>query len=339
LKITQKKLQKALKYAVGIIIIIGLILAFSTLRKFRQHFLTMNINFFLLSIVFTLIVYVFEAIFTRVSLKVFGENLRFLPSLKYSFIINAFGYLVNLGGLAHFATQIHVLDYHNIPASKSTYSRVIHLIFFNIFFTILLIASFIALVSNKQKGDLYITLILIVISILFLIMGGFFLAIFYLPFQDKASILFVGFLNRIIGIITKKFRIKPTWASDFLKDFNTGFFKLFRNPGYFTSISLLTVIIWIFWLGVMYFTFLAFRYKISIGHLLTGFSIGQLIGVLSMIPGGAGTMEGSMALVFAAVEIPLETALSSIILFRLSFYIVPFFLSLPFYFTLKKKLT
>ena len=201
------------------------------------------------------------------------------------------------------------------------------------------IASFIALLANKQKGDLYITLILIVISILFLIMGGFFLAIFYMPFQDKASILFVGFLNRIIGIFTKKFQIKPTWASDFLKDFNTGFFKLFRNPGYFTSISLLTMVIWIFWLGVMYFTFLAFRYQISIGHLFTGFSIGQLIGVLSMIPGGAGTMEGSMALVFAAVEIPLETALSSIILFRLSFYIVPFFLSLPFYFTLKKKLT
>jgi uncharacterized protein (TIRG00374 family) len=338
-KLEQQKLQKVLKYAISIIIFLGLLLAFSTLRRFRQNFLTMDISFFLLSIACTLVVYVFEGLFTRISLKVFDEDLGFFPSLKYSLIINAFGYLVSLGGLAHFATQIHVLDYHKIPSSKSTYSRIVHLIFFNIFFTILLIASFVALLANKQKGDLYITLILIVISILFLVMGGFFLAIFWKPFQDKASVLFTGFLNRLIGVFTKKFRIKSTWANDFLKDFNVGFFRLFKNPGYFASISLLTVIIWIFWLGVMYFTFLAFRYRISPGHLLTGFSIGQLIGVLSMLPGGAGTMEGSMALVFAAVGIPLETALSSIILFRLSFYIVPFFLSLPFYFSLKKNRT
>jgi uncharacterized protein (TIRG00374 family) len=88
---------------------------------------------------------------------------------------------------------------------------------------------------------------------------------------------------------------------------------------------------------VMYFCFRAFNYHIPVNFLIIGFSIGQIIGILSMIPGGAGTMEGSMALVFVALGIPLETALSSIILFRLSFYILPFFMSLPLYFSLRQK--
>jgi uncharacterized protein (TIRG00374 family) len=336
-EIPRVKLQKVLKYAIFFFVILGLLLAFSNLRKFKEHFLSMDVTLFLLSLLLTLIVYIFEGIFTKISLKVFDENLPFIPSFKYSFIINAFGYLVSLGGLAHFATQIYVLDFHNINARKATLSRALHLIYFNIFFAIFLIAGFSSLLFNRERQELHLSLITAIVSFVLLILGGFFLAIFYKPFQDIASVIMVRFLNSIVRVFTKKFRIEDSWIQDLLRDLNEGFFKLASRPGYLLLIVGATALIWVFWIGVNYLTFLAFGYSVKIWYLITGFSIGQVIGVLSMVPGGAGTMEGSMALVFVALGVPLETALAAIILFRLSFYIFPFFLSLPFYFSLKRK--
>ena len=330
-----KGLTRVLKYVLGLIILIGLLLAFFTLRKFRTYFLTMDMSFFLLSVAVTLLVYVFEAVFTRISLLVFDERLPFLHSFRYSLVINAFGYLVSLGGLAHFATQIYVLHHHGIDARKSTLSRALHLVFFNIFFALFLVAGYTALLFGNETGGLLV--ITAVVSVVILILGGFFLAIFYIPFQNVASRILIRFLNGIIRLCTKKFRLETSWLVSFLKDLNEGFFSLLKKPVYLIRIILATAVIWVLWIGVMYLAFLAFGYTVDPWHLVTGFSIGQIIGVVSMLPGGAGTMEGSMALVFVLLGIPLETALGAIVLFRLTYYVIPFILSLPFYFSLKRK--
>ncbi len=327
--------KKALRYTIGLIILIGFLLAFFTFRNFRAHFLTLDITFFLLSVAVTLLIYVFEAVFTRISLLVFDENLPFLPSLRYSLVINAFGYLVSLGGLAHFATQIYVLDYHGIDARKATLSRTLHLIYFNIFFVLFLISGYTSLLFGKRTDSLL--LITVAVSFVLLILSGFFLAIFYTPFQNAVSEILVRFLNRITRLFSRRFRMESSWLKNFLQDLNEGFFRLLKRPRMLLFIILSTAVIWVLWIGVMYLAFCAFGYTIDLRHLVTGFSIGQVIGVISMLPGGAGTMEGSMALVFVSLGTPLETALGSIVLFRLSYYVVPFFISLPFYFSLKRK--
>jgi len=334
---SKKNVKRALRYVTAFIIVLGILFAFTNLKKFKTHFLSMDLTFFLVSVGCTFTVYLLEGIFTKLSLLVFDEKLPLLSSLKYSFVINAFGYLVSLGGLTPFATQIYVLDHHDISPKISTLSRVLHLIFFNILFDLLLLAGFAALLIHREKGNIHLTAIIFAISLFFLLITGLYLAIFWKAFQQKASTLFVRFLNRIIWVFSKKFRIEEQRAKDFLNDFNVGFFKLIKRPGYFISIFIVTVVDWGFWLGVMYFCFSAFNYHIPVDFLIIGFSIGQIIGILSMIPGGAGTMEGSMALVFVALGVPIETALSSIILFRISFYILPFFLSLPLYFSLRQK--
>ena len=71
---------------------------------------------------------------------------------------------------------------------------------------------------------------------------------------------------------------------------------------------------------------------------MIGFAVGQTVAIISMVPGGAGTMEGSMALIFSAFGIQFETALGAVLLYRVSFYIIPFLISLPFYLSLKKKI-
>lgn len=70
--------------------------------------------------------------------------------------------------------------------------------------------------------------------------------------------------------------------------------------------------------------------------LLTGLTIGVVAGALSMLPGGLGTQEGSMAGVYVLLGVPLEQAILAAILFRVVYYVVPVPASLAVYRHLKR---
>ena len=79
------------------------------------------------------------------------------------------------------------------------------------------------------------------------------------------------------------------------------------------------------------FCFDALGNPIGLGVLVTGFAIGITAGVLSMVPGGLGVQEGSMAGIYALLGVPFEQAILAAILFRIVYYFVPFLVSLGFY--------
>ena len=88
----------------------------------------------------------------------------------------------------------------------------------------------------------------------------------------------------------------------------------------------------------LWFCFDALGDPISWGVLLTGFSLGVTAGVLSMVPGGLGVQEGSMAGIFALLGVPLQQAVLAAILFRVVYYLLPYLVSLGFYWRLLRRL-
>jgi len=63
---------------------------------------------------------------------------------------------------------------------------------------------------------------------------------------------------------------------------------------------------WILCLFTLYFAFLAVHYFIHPEVLVVGFAVGLFASILSLIPGGLGVMEGSMAAIYYSLEVPLE---------------------------------
>lgn len=334
---SRKKLNKALKYAFIVIVIIGLLLVFLNLRKFAEHFLTINKINLVFSLLCALLVYGLEGIFLFIALRVFDEKLPLLYTLKYSLIINAVGYFISLGGITPFVTQVYTLDHHDIGTRKALLARVIQFIFFNIFFTMFLIAGYISILMNNKKYEFNLTVITLFVCFFFLLLAGFYLAIFWESYRRKALKVVFCLVTAVVRIFKRNIALSPSKAIKLLDDFNEGMKVLVKKPPYLLIITGITIIDWIFWLAVMYYSFLAVNYSINIGFMITGFSIGQIVGILSMVPGGLGTLEGSMALIYAILGIPLETALSAILLYRVSFNIIPFVLSMPFYFSLKHR--
>ena len=77
--------------------------------------------------------------------------------------------------------------------------------------------------------------------------------------------------------------------------------------------------------------FLALGRPLGVGVLIAGFAIGVVAGLVSMVPGGIGVQDGSMAAVYALLGVPLGVAVLAAVLFRLVYYVVPFLVSLAFY--------
>jgi uncharacterized protein (TIRG00374 family) len=89
--------------------------------------------------------------------------------------------------------------------------------------------------------------------------------------------------------------------------------------------------------AALWFSFDALGEPLSLGVLLTGFAIGITAGVLSMIPGGLGVQEGSMAGIYALLGVPLQQAVLAAILFRVVYYMIPYVVSLGVYWHLLRR--
>jgi uncharacterized protein (TIRG00374 family) len=93
----------------------------------------------------------------------------------------------------------------------------------------------------------------------------------------------------------------------------------------------LVVFDWASSVAALWFCFDALGDPIPLGVLLTGFTLGITAGAVSMVPGGLGIQDGSMAGLYALLGVPLQKAVLASILFRLVYYLVPYLVSLVFY--------
>ena len=83
--------------------------------------------------------------------------------------------------------------------------------------------------------------------------------------------------------------------------------------------------------AVVWVCFQALGGDAGLGVITTGFAVGVAVGVMSMVPGGLGVQEGSMAGTYHLLGVPLEQAVLAAMLFRAVYYMAPFAVSLAFY--------
>jgi uncharacterized protein (TIRG00374 family) len=165
----------------------------------------------------------------------------------------------------------------------------------------------------------------------------FYLMLFLKSLQRAVLTRACAFLENVARFFSKKARLDACKALSYLNDFREGFNKLVKNPLLLLILAGITVFDWVLWIGVLYCSFGALRHPINPGILIIGFAVGQIVGIASMVPGGMGTLEGSMALVFSLFEIPFSLALGSALLYRAIHYIVPFVVSVPLHFSLRRE--
>jgi uncharacterized protein (TIRG00374 family) len=103
------------------------------------------------------------------------------------------------------------------------------------------------------------------------------------------------------------------------------------KPSALAIIAGLIAIDWACSALALWFCFRAFDVTPSPGQLISGFVIGTVAGVASLIPAGLGIQEASMTGIFGLFDIPLEQAVLASILYRVVYSVIPYLVSLGFY--------
>jgi uncharacterized protein (TIRG00374 family) len=123
-----------------------------------------------------------------------------------------------------------------------------------------------------------------------------------------------------------------TWSmEEFDESMTRGVVAIRQRPLLAVGLILLTILDWTASMTALWFCFDALGEPLGVEVLIAGFSIGLTAGALSMVPGGLGVQEGSIAGVYALLGAPFRQAILAAILFRVVYYLIPYVLSLGFY--------
>jgi uncharacterized protein (TIRG00374 family) len=120
------------------------------------------------------------------------------------------------------------------------------------------------------------------------------------------------------------------WLTQLDETLTCGTLAIRQRPMLLVWIMFLTLVDFACSIAAMGFVFEALGPGVPPTTLVTGYVIGIMAGLASMVPGGFGVQEGSMAGIYALLGVHLEQAVLAAILFRILYYLVPYFLILPF---------
>lgn len=139
----------------------------------------------------------------------------------------------------------------------------------------------------------------------------------------------LDFIARVIALVSKK---DIQESVDVIHESLTqGIRASQKHPAQLRELLILTLIDWVMDVATLGLCFVALGATINPGALLLGFVISMTLGALSFIPGGLGVRDGSMVGIYVLFGVPAQLCILAVILNRLIYSFVPYFISLFIY--------
>jgi uncharacterized protein (TIRG00374 family) len=314
-----------------IVVLIGTIFVASDWENFSQVLREANWRLILPALFFTVLSYSCVGISYAMVSKLLRIKMGWRDLSEIGFVTVILNHVVTTGGVAGLSVRYLLMERHGVKMREMLSSSLMHFYLTSIVMIAALPFSFYYLLNNAAlpKGVAIFIGIVSVIVIAGSIIGA------LLLFVNALRSPVLGFVGKIVNKFTRQ-DIHDRFER-FNTSLNMGSTKLGTQPLKTLTIILIIVIEWAAAVVALGFCFDALGPVPSPGVLITGFVIGFIAGALSMVPGGFGVQEASMAGIFALLGVRFEQALLTAILFRGVYYLIPYGFSLFFYWRLLRE--
>lgn len=250
--------------------------------------------------------------------------------LKITFVANSVNYLVSTGGLSGFAVRMYFFTRLGIPAQTAVIISLAQTFLTNCMLLLFLLVGFAyVFTSHTLTGSaLVVTTVLLVFFVLAAVLAA--LLLFHARLRRRTLFWAAQTTHWVLHRVIPH-RAPPRthiWRHQFNLNRGIGFLLARRRK----MIGPVVYIALDWWLTILilYTAFVAVHYDIAFSQVIVGFAVGIVLSFASLIPGGLGVMEGSMAAVFASMHVPFETAVVAVLIFRVAYYLLPLLISLFF---------
>lgn len=317
--------QQTIVVAVALLALLGLAMVVLDLEEIRQVLGQASWKLVLVALLFTVLSYVCLSYSFAMVSRIFGVRMGLRDLFEIGFVSYALNHLVTTGGAAGYSLRMLLVKRRGLSIRDVFAASLFHSTLNSLFlFGLVPVSLVYFLTARSLSGDAALGVGVVAGLLLLLVVL-------------VAAVLFGGtFRPAALGMVGAGWhKITHRSIESQLKDLDStlarGIASIHNKPKILVPPLVLVVADWASAVAALEFCFHALGSPIGPLVLLTGFSIGVVVGLVSMIPGGLGAQEGSMGAVYALLDVPLEQAVLAAILFRAVYYLVPFLISLAFY--------
>jgi hypothetical protein len=251
--------------------------------------------------------------------------MRKLELAEVCFISTVVNHVLTTGGVVGYSLRYLLMNMYNVSFKDVVSSSILHVYLTSLDMLTFLPLSFVFLMVNApvpHGAAVALGIMTLVFLVVLILTTGF---VFFPPIRQP--------LVRLLAYLGQKILhhdYKP-WLTQVDETMTRGGLAIRTRPLLLAWIMVLTLADFACSIAVMGFIFKALGTSATPGVLVTGYVIGIMAGLLSMVPGGFGIQEASIAGIYALLGVPFEVAVLAAILFRVLYYLVPYFCILPFY--------
>lgn len=257
--------------------------------------------------------------------RLLGIRMSYRDLVEVGFVTIVMNHVLTTGGVAGYSVRYVLMRRHGVALKDVLAASVLHFYITSLDMLIMLPVGFLYLYRNANLPSGVTT----VVGLMTLLMTVVAVVATVLIFVKGWRGRFLHVMIRIVRSLLHR-DLSETFQR-FDSTLTRGVTDMRRQP---LTVLLIVVLTWIDWfasVGVVWMCFDALGEPMRFGVTLSGYVIGVMAGVLSMLPGGIGVQEGSMAGVFALLGTSFQRALLVSLLFRAIFFLLPYAVSLPFY--------
>jgi hypothetical protein len=259
-----------------------------------------------------------------------GCPVSFAEMLKITFVANSMNYLVATGGLSGFAVRMYFFARLGISSQTAVVVSLAQTFLTNLTLLGFVIVGFVYVFASHtlQGSALVATTVLLILAVVSAAIA----ALLLLHPRLRRRMLF-WLSQTAYWVLHRVMRHRAParthiWRYQF--NLNRGISFLLSRKRAMAAPLFYIIADWILTIMILYTSFLTVRYWIDPAEVIVGFAVGFVLSFASLIPGGLGVMEGSMAAIFASLGVPFETAVVAVLLFRVAYYLLPLLISLFF---------
>lgn len=313
---------------VGLILLLGLVLGVlftMDIERQRQVLAQADWRALPVALLFTAISYLATGyLFARVS-HMMGIRMGVRDLTEIGFTTAALNHVLTSGGVAGYSVRYLLMRENGVKLKDVLAASALHYYLTSLLMLAMLPAAFAYLLLNTSMARgvvIGLGIVTVIVTIIFLLASG-------MIFLQGVRTPLLGWLGRIVHKVAK--RDIQEELDNFNIALSRGVKVLRQKPMEFVVAILLVAADEFSSAAVLWFCFTALGTMVTVGEVLSGYVIGIMSGVVSLVPGGLGIQEGTISGVFSLFGTPIQQAVLAAVLFRLVFFILPYVVSFIFF--------
>ena len=256
-----------------------------------------------------------------------GCRIGYLDMFRITFVANTANYVLPTGGLSGFALRMVMLNKKGVTAGRAVLISFTQTLLTNLMLMMFIVYGLIHLIVTGQLTGASVWLVSVVVSGLTL----FLLACFLLVYRKRLRARILDRVTDLILRVLERFRKFDRYERRVRKFFlhiDEGMEFFASRPRAMIAPLIWIFLDWVFTVAVLYAAFVSIGSEVTFSQVLIAFSVGIVFAVMSFVPGGVGVLEVALTGMFDSAGVPREESVLAILIFRISFYVIPVILAL-----------